>query len=130
MSLSYRRWKCAEVDSTSGTFLDDGFHRGGQQPGCGLLHGPLFDLGAVVLGGFIRRIQKDIAILIHDGRVKLGLLGGSAVGDGRVGGVQLNVLYAVGDTAQRQCLVGVCEDLAVDLFTFRTDQVKTKIVDQ
>ena len=37
----------------------------------------------------------------------------------------------MGDTAQRQCLVGVGEDLAVDLFTFRTDQGReTEIVDQ
>ena len=52
--------------------------------------------------------------MIHDAGIELGLNIGSAVGDGRVGSVQLIVCNALGQTAQRQGLLDIRVDLAVD----------------
>ena len=53
--------------------------------------------------------------MIVDFRVHLGLDIIAAVRDRRIGCIQLDVLDAVGDTAERKCLVDVCKCTSVDL---------------
>ena len=57
--------------------------------------------------------------MVHHLGVERGLDIGSAVGDGGVGGVQLQVGHAVGDAAEGQGLRHVRIDLSADLFSVR-----------
>ena len=99
----------AKVYSRTGTLGYHVLHRGGQKPcRCLLQHSSrLTDL----IG-----IQNDITVMIRHLRVHLRLQIFAAVGNRCIGGVQLNVLDTLCNTAKCQCRLNIRENPAIDLF--------------